>query len=191
MVSFCNKNKRNFGLDLVRAIAISLVLISHGRVFLPDFENKIILASGGFFGVELFFVLSGYLVGLVFLKMNHENNRLSLSLLFNFWLRRWFRTIPNYLLFVLLGVSVFSWLFNAKGFNFGYLLFIQNFLSPHPSFMPEAWSLSVEEWFYMSLPLFFILFSFTPFKNKVFLSILAYILVFTSFRFFEVLHNNP
>jgi peptidoglycan/LPS O-acetylase OafA/YrhL len=69
-----HEKDRNFGLDLVRAVAILLVLTSHGRFLLPEFPGKILLANGGFFGVELFFVLSGFLIGTILIK--ESNGRL-------------------------------------------------------------------------------------------------------------------
>ncbi|WP_369690182.1 acyltransferase family protein [Pseudomonas sp. AU12215] len=55
---------RNQWLDICRSLAISLVLLSHGRHFLtPAFPAAQNFKFGGFLGVELFFVLSGFLIG--------------------------------------------------------------------------------------------------------------------------------
>ncbi len=67
--------KRNFGLDLLRAIAISLVLISHCTYLLfPENESLLItfVRTLGAIGVDLFFVLSGYLIGGILLKTEYK-----------------------------------------------------------------------------------------------------------------------
>jgi len=94
-------------------------------------------------------VLSGFLIGRILLKIVSSTDFTKKDLL-NFWIRRWFRTIPNYL-FVLMLVLVFNGGFH--GFSLKYLIFSQNFLSIHPLFFPESWSLSVEEWFYFLFPI--------------------------------------
>ena len=58
------EHSRNTWLDLLRVIAILLVLASHGRVFLVDtLPITVNFRLGGYWGVELFFVLSGFLIG--------------------------------------------------------------------------------------------------------------------------------
>jgi peptidoglycan/LPS O-acetylase OafA/YrhL len=83
---------RSFGLDLLRAIAISLVLLAH---FVKAFDKL------GFWGVELFFALSGFLIGKILWNSFNQNQYYSFPLIINFWQRRWWRTIPNYWLFLL------------------------------------------------------------------------------------------
>ncbi|WP_421158810.1 acyltransferase family protein [Aeromonas dhakensis] len=59
-----NFSKANRWLDICRASAILLVLLSHGRRLLfPIFPDAQFLKFGGFLGVEIFFVLSGFLIG--------------------------------------------------------------------------------------------------------------------------------
>lgn len=183
---------RNFGLDLVRAIAITLVLLSHGRHFLPEFPNKILLANGGFFGVELFFVLSGFLIGTILIRQFEGQRQVSLKVVRDFWLRRWFRTIPNYALFLALNATVFQWLFEPRQFDFRYVLFFQNFMWPCPPLMEESWSLAVEEWFYFSLPLLMLAFLFLPMrKQRALLScFVIYILSFSIIRFYGAFTSN-
>jgi peptidoglycan/LPS O-acetylase OafA/YrhL len=188
-----NEINRNFGLDLVRAVAIILVLLSHGRFLLPEFPGKILLANGGFFGVELFFVLSGFLIGTILIKEFDGQQEIGIRLVRDFWIRRWFRTIPNYLLFLVLNLTLFQWLFVQQPFDLRYLFFLQNFMWPCPLLMPESWSLAVEEWFYFSLPLMMLAFAFLPLRKKYSLLICfaLYILMFSIIRFYGAMSGSP
>ncbi len=148
-----NQN-RVFGLDILRCLAILFVVAGHGNYLLPkniaDIINYFI-----FDGVGIFFVLSGFLIGSILIKII-EKNEISFKLVFDFWKRRWFRTLPNYFLILiilcLLNV-IFANDFDGIRSIFKYFVFSQNLFKPHPSFFPEAWSLSVEEWFYLLIPL--------------------------------------
>lgn len=182
---------RNIGLDIIRATAILMVLISHGRTFLPEFTYRDYLGVFGFLGVELFFVLSGFLLGGILFKQFALKDY-SVNTLKYFWIRRWFRTLPLYFIFLLLNICVLQYSFGAKEWNWAYFFFLQNFITPHPSLMPEAWSLAVEEWFYISFPLvLFLLLKF--FKNKMrgFLILtIGYIVFFSIMRiYFAIIPN--
>jgi len=146
--------KRIFGLDILRSLAILLVVYGHGVYVLPkSYKFYYLLPFPYIDGVSVFFVLSGFLIGGILIKIL-QKNEFTFKVLFDFWIRRWFRTIPNYF-FVLILLIAFQYLiFNEKGeFNFSYFLFAQNLIHGSPSFFPESWSLSVEEWFYLSFPL--------------------------------------
>lgn len=147
---------RNYGLDVLRATAILLVLASHTIFFViqavPQSESiKLISYFCGFWGVELFFVLSGFLIGKIIRNLAVPPS--SHWLIF-FWIKRWFRTIPCYLLFLILNIF---WYFYLNGILpqslFNYLIFAQNLAWEHPVFFPEAWSLSIEEYFYLLFPI--------------------------------------
>ncbi len=147
---------RNYGLDVLRATAILLVLASHTIFFViqavPQSESiKLISYFCGFWGVELFFVLSGFLIGKIIRNLAVPPS--SHWLIF-FWIKRWFRTIPCYLLFLILNIF---WYFYLNGILpqslFSYLIFAQNLAWEHPVFFPEAWSLSIEEYFYLLFPI--------------------------------------
>ena len=78
--------------------------------------------------------------------------------LFIFWIRRWFRTIPSYLLFLLINIFWYYYLqSDFPGFLFRYFTFTQNLAWEHPGFFPEAWSLAIEEWFYLIFPMLMII----------------------------------
>ncbi|MDA8021179.1 MAG: acyltransferase, partial [Thermoanaerobaculia bacterium] len=146
--------RRNFGLDIVRAIAILLVLSCHSLNFVPPPHSKLYYYGGGFLGVELFFVLSGYLIGSILLKIVLEKNggKSLAKRIGEFWIRRWFRTLPNYYLFLLVNFFILSAGFSKLGLISEYFYFGQNLISPIGVFMNESWSLAVEEWFYLSFP---------------------------------------
>ncbi|MCG7600468.1 acyltransferase [Halomonas sp. McH1-25] len=152
---------RNFGLDLVRALAILLVLAGHGSLlaFFDDMQvatRHMLIYQGGFFGVELFFVLSGFLIGGILLRLfDNGGARPGHRDILQFWVRRWCRTLPNYYLFLLLNLTLFAAWFGPRGWQWGYFLFLQNLAWPAGQLMPESWSLAVEEWFYLTAPLGF------------------------------------
>lgn len=148
--------ERNFGLDLLRSIAITLVVLSHCTYFfVQDSHNPMVLFLRvlGAVGVDLFFVLSGFLIGGLLLK-GIENNKTKFPNLLTFWNRRWLRTLPNYFLMLLVNMVIY-WIFSKdlpKDIEV-YFVFLQNFSTPHPDFFSEAWSLSIEEYAYLILPL--------------------------------------
>ena len=77
--------------------------------------------------------------------------------LFQFWKRRWFRTLPNYYLILLVNFVLVRWNIihgDILQFNWKFFVFLQNFSSPFYDFFWESWSLSVEEWFYVLTPIF-------------------------------------
>ena len=144
--------QRKVGLDVVRAVAILLVLAGHFLFAYTESVSPGLLFVFGALGVEIFFVLSGYLIGGILLGAIKANgNVVTPGLIGNFWYRGWMRTIPNYLLFV----AVYA-LIERPGFGVrryaAYLLFAQNLRRPMPNFFIVSWSLSVEEWFYLTLP---------------------------------------
>jgi hypothetical protein len=79
--------------------------------------------------------------------------------------------------------------FGEKEWTWTYFLFLQNFITPHPAMMGEAWSLSVEEWFYISFPLtlFGLLFFFEDKKKGFLFLTLLYVLLFTVIRIYFTL----
>jgi len=192
-------SKRNFGLDFIRALAISLVVISHTSLLIFPKSNHIILTfikTLGAIGVDLFFVLSGFLIGGIILKLINKNKFNSGDLI-NFWIRRLFRTLPNYYLILIINIGIFLCLKESLPQNIdSYFLFLQNFSNPHPNFFTEAWSLSVEEYAYLLVPLtlyFCLSFFKNTDRNKLFLYVtVILILVFLGIKinYFYTAHIN-
>ena len=186
---------RVFGLDIIRATAIILVMISHSRYFFVKFYPALNgLSICGYLGVELFFVLSGFLIGRILIRLISKK-KLSIRDLIKFWLMRWMRTLPNYYLFLIIYLILYSYFFKTlSSLDLRYFFFYQNFLWPHPPFFPEAWSLCMEEWFYVLFPM--VLFALarilkTDKKNIVLIAILIFICFSETLRFLYVYLKNP
>jgi peptidoglycan/LPS O-acetylase OafA/YrhL len=143
--------KRVFGLDVLRTLAIAQVLLGHGMsIYLGEGSKSLFEGFYGFLGVELFFVLSGFLIGSIALAA--FESAANTAVLRDFMSRRWLRTLPNYYLFLGVNVVMAAWL-GGGGFQPRYLVFLQNLFWPMPAFFGESWSLAVEELFYLFLPL--------------------------------------
>lgn len=179
--------KRIYGLDILRAIAILFVVFEHGGNFLPT-KIKSFYRIFIFDGVSIFFVLSGFLIGKILIN-NFKKDNLTKTVLLNFWIRRWFRTLPNYFL-ILFILAILNFLFTSnfefKNLNL-YLIFSQNLFTKHPYFFPEAWSLSIEEWFYILIPIcFYFLIRFIKLspKKSILLISLSIIILVTFYRYY-------
>lgn len=186
---------RDEWLDFCRSLAILLVLLSHGRHFLtPVWEPAALFRIGGFLGVELFFVLSGFLVGRIlmhdFLRGGERRHWLR-----NFLARRWLRTLPVFYLFLAVNVALIA-LRIAPGkveHLLPFLLFLQNLAWPGPPEFGEAWSLSVEEIFYLLFPICLLLASrLNQDRRGVFVVIMLALLVAPMFARAHFVYNyNP
>lgn len=147
---------RNYGLDVLRATAILLVMSCHALFFVIALVPETALVKQisyfcGFWGVELFFILSGFLIGRI---IRERVESATASWLLPFWIRRWCRTLPCYLLFLLLNLLWYRYQNATLPESWAYyLIFAQNLAWPHPAFFPESWSLAVEEYFYLLFPL--------------------------------------
>jgi peptidoglycan/LPS O-acetylase OafA/YrhL len=146
-----NQHNRIYGLDILRAFAILFVLYSHAFFLIMDHVNERVYNLLSLDGVTLFFVLSGFLIGGILIR-TIENKGFDFKELLNFWTRRWFRTLPNYFLMLLVLILIAMVTGKETGSLARYFFFLQNFSAPHPAFFPEAWSLTVEEWFYLLIP---------------------------------------
>lgn len=161
-----SNEKRIFGLDVMRAIAILIVLIGHANELLLPFaktriagpltiERLISIPFTFVDGVDVFFALSGFLIGGILLKQ-FSRGPFGMKDLLHFWYRRWLRTIPAYVVVLVLNlVLLFTILPDEKVVRSDlprYFFFLQNLFSDRLQFFTESWSLSVEEWFYLTFP---------------------------------------
>lgn len=182
-----NSNPRVFGLDLMRSMAICMVLCSHILwIYNPD-DGIIrqLFALFGFLGVEFFFVLSGFLIGRILYGIYIKDDYTIKSALY-FLKRRWFRTLPNYFLILIINIIITTLLGYSMPKLGLYFVFLQNGFSKMSTFFPESWSLSVEEWAYIVLPISLLALSFLfkpKNKNRFFLVIvLSLITLFIGFK---------
>lgn len=152
-------DKRIMGLDELRGIAALLVVVAHWCCIWPTIGNWKI----GAIGVDVFFIISGFLIGSILIRSRGESGFFR-----TFFVRRAFRIIPLAAMMVALGVLVHL----LKGMSLEslpyYLTFTQNFI-PVFRFNHELtslsitpligtspmWSLAVEEHTYIALPFLF------------------------------------
>jgi len=144
------------GLDGLRALAVLAVVVYHA--------NREWL-GGGFLGVEVFFVISGYLITLLLIAERERTGKVSLS---KFWLRRAKRLLPA-LFTLLIGITVYSALFDKdrlgmlRGDVVAGFFYVSNWFQVWSgssytdsfAFAPlrHLWSLAVEEQYYIVWPL--------------------------------------
>ena len=157
------KTKYLPSIDSLRAIAVIAVIIYHiDANYLP----------GGFLGVDLFFVLSGYLISSLIIKEYKSTGTVNL---YNFYVRRARRLLPAVyfmITVVLIIITLFNGVLLKKSYLdalFGYIYssnwwYIFHKLDYFDSFGSQSpfkhlWSLAIEEQFYMFFPLIFLIFN--------------------------------
>ncbi|WP_298224254.1 acyltransferase [Flavobacterium sp.] len=187
------QGKRIFGLDLLRGGALLMVLFSHLLLFSPvkNIVTEQLVPLFGFLGVEIWFVLGGFLMGnkIYTLTVLQQFSRIEAIQYFR---HRCLRILPSYFLVLLLALAVAMWLQYPTDHLWRYFFLMQNFVNPMPLFFSESWAVMVS--FFASLILifgmFFIMnrFSFKN-KSKVFLratlSMIA-ISLFAKFGFYLI-----
>lgn len=192
---------RSLGLDCLRSIGISIVLFNHaligfyfgtGRLQFDGFIAN--LSASTVISIEWLFVLSGYLIGAMMIR-SFESGRPWVSCARDFWLRRWFRTLPNYYLFVLVNIFLVYLGWSGGRFDVSFLFFSQNLhqVEATPHFFGESWSLALDEWFYVLMPLMLGLSAMLSLKtNKVrFLMVASVLIVFpTVMRILHPVHGD-
>jgi peptidoglycan/LPS O-acetylase OafA/YrhL len=149
-------------LDVLRAFAVSIVVMSHIWEVAPYFHFREIFSNAGFLGVDLFFVISGFLITALLLQERHDSGRISFG---RFYLRRAIRLLPA--LFVMLAVylvyahgagwSLFGGRDSVVASVRATLLYAMNWqVLWHPFAVGDLvalWSLAIEEQFYLVWPL--------------------------------------
>lgn len=180
-----SNSARSPGLDTLRAIAIVAVMLYHLKPFLP--EKMTAAAQFGWMGVDLFFVLSGYLIGTQLLRSYVTDEKPSIP---EFYRRRAYRILPAYLVVLWLYLVFPAWRESpALPRLWQFLTFTVNLLFvdfSHHAFS-HVWSLCVEEHFYLVLPLLVILLMRRPSLRKTVLVIGAVVLFGICFRGYELL----
>jgi peptidoglycan/LPS O-acetylase OafA/YrhL len=152
------RKPRVLGLDLLRIFASLSIITFHGNVARLFGRNVVssAIAANGFLAVDIFLVLSGWLLTRQVLRMRPVfPSRIQLAV--RFWTRRWARTIPPYWL-VLLGMLVFGKALHSDitlqpltpGLLLTHAFFLQTIFPPNAYGI--TWSLVTEEWFYLLLP---------------------------------------
>ncbi|MGA3159050.1 MAG: acyltransferase [Steroidobacteraceae bacterium] len=157
------------GLDHLRAFAISYVFIFHyaGQFKSPTWLAPI--AKFGWSGVDLFFVLSGYLIGGQLLGRIASGQGLSIR---DFYLQRFLRIIPVFWLVLALYFLLPATIEHGRLPSlWRFLTFTQNFALDNSvySAFSHAWSLCVEEHFYLVLPCLITVFAARKWGNRGFL----------------------
>lgn len=141
--------ERQPGLDLLRALAIVVVVIYHSGIMgfpLPGRVHRF-----GWIGVDLFFVLSGYLIGGQLMAPLARDERINLG---RFFARRALRIMPAYFVVLAIYFLLPSWREYSEMAQpfWKFLLSIQNVALHGGTAFSHAWSLAVEDQFYLALP---------------------------------------
>lgn len=150
--------ERQPGLDLLRACAILLVVVYHAGIM--GFPTPGRFHRWGWIGVDLFFVLSGYLIGGQLLAALAREQSINLK---RFFARRALRIMPAY--FVILAIYIFlpSWREYPDMYPWWKFLFsVQNIGLHGGTAFSHAWSLAVEDQFYFALPFILIVVNRSP-----------------------------
>jgi peptidoglycan/LPS O-acetylase OafA/YrhL len=172
--------QRSFGIDFIRTVSILLVILRHYR-FTTGFNY-------GYFAIEFLFVISGFLIGQILFTDFFSTEVIQQESLKRFMTRRWFRILPLYYfcLFVKFAID------HSIGWNILYYVFFMQNHFYGITFYPETWTLVIDEWFYLGVPLMLFLFikyvSAKP--SKILWFIIGVILTINVLRFLWVYFTN-
>ena len=189
-------------IDGLRAIAVLSVVIYHAGFKIEIFESNNLLLPGGFLGVDIFYVISGYLITFLILEQQQKKK----FLFSEFYERRARRLLPA-LFVVIISTLISGWflmlpnqLEELAGSALSSLFFVSNFwfyeidsyFAESLSFKPllHTWSLSIEEQFYLIFPpVIYLLFKKKLFKlNSFFIFLIISSLI--SSTFFSLNYTN-
>ena len=141
--------QRQPGLDLLRALAIIVVVIYHAGIMGFPLPSRV--HRWGWIGVDLFFVLSGYLIGGQLLAEVARSEHLNLA---RFYARRVLRIMPAYFVILTIYFLLPSWREYPDMAQplWKFLLSVQNIALHGGTAFSHSWSLAVEDQFYLALP---------------------------------------
>lgn len=184
--------QRLIGLDLLRASAVLGVFVAHVVSFEYThlrMEMPLTIGVCGLFAVELFFALSGFLIGLLLLDIAARSPTRNAWL--RFMMRRWMRTLPLYLLWIVVLLVALPPATNRLSHVVTYLMLTQNLAWPMPpdNWFGVSWSLSVEEWFYLLSSAVILTLANRGWRNAVPIGCAAFILFSVLTRIFLVADN--
>lgn len=192
---FTRSNENYAFIDGIRAIAVLWVILFHSWLFqflsMPAYINGIYnypllnWVTKGDLGVDLFFVISGFLIGGIIFKEIKNKVHFNFK---RFYVRRFLRLTPVYVFTMILNMLILEKTgLGAIGRYWSNFLYINNYIPHSP--MAWTWSLAIEEQFYIVVP-FLLVFIFPKFRNKiVFFSIFAAITIFLSWYYVYVKMN--
>jgi peptidoglycan/LPS O-acetylase OafA/YrhL len=142
-------------LDGIRAISIAMVVLGHAKYTFPGWMNPEskwwdVVATGSR-GVSIFFVVSGFIITTLLLREREARGAISLR---GFYLRRCFRIIPPFYIF--LACLAVAWKLGWIDLSWKSLVtsatFVRDYINPSDWWTGHSWSLSVEEQFYLLWP---------------------------------------
>src|SRR5271166_727027 len=151
-------SRRNTNLDALRAIAIFMVLFRHAGMAISLLHASTFYTlcgeRVGWAGVDLFFVLSGFLISGLLFADYQEHGKINVG---RFYIRRGFKFWPALYTLIFTGLFISAFVpghtLPHKGI-LPELFFMQDYF---PSIWGLTWSIAVEEHFYLCLPLLFLL----------------------------------
>lgn len=191
-------------LDFFRAVAMLWIVCKHSaQVYFDYIHPEQIqgeLLSNPFFkplfaaefAVDIFFVLSGFLISSILFKDSLLNNGIKVG---NFYIRRALRMLPIYYFVILIVVlanhfHIFPYIFKgpASGSPIANIFYYNNFTPRNERFMNWTWSLAIEEQFYFTFPLFLLVCE--KFKLSVLRTLLISVLLIISIHYFILISYN-